>query len=166
MIGRRPAFAIALVIVLLGAGGVAIDTGLLGNSSYDRATVTVTDENGTRLATVETRVADTFQKRYTGLSDTESLTDGEGMLFVHDDAANHTYVMRDMDFSLDILFVAPNGTITTIHHAERPPANTPDSALDGYRGYGLYVVEVPYGYTNRTGIDTGDEVEIVGLDGN
>jgi hypothetical protein len=155
-----------VVVLLLAVGGafLALDAGLLTSSEYDRTTVTVSDANGTTLATVDVRVADTFEKRYTGLSNTDSLADGDGMLFVHGNAGTHSYVMRDMAFSLDILFIAPNGTITTIHHAERPPADTPNSELTEYRGYGQYVLEVPYGYTNRTGIDEGDTVEIAGTD--
>jgi uncharacterized membrane protein (UPF0127 family) len=158
------AVALALVFALVGGGLLAVDAGVFSPGSYDDATVTVTDENGTRLATVDVRVADTFQKRYTGLSDTASLADGEGMLFVHDRAGRHAYVMRDMAFPLDILFVGPNGTVTTVHHAELPPPNTPDEELERYRGDGRYVLEVPYGYTNRTGITVGDTVEIDGLD--
>ncbi|MEZ3142296.1 DUF192 domain-containing protein [Halobaculum sp. MBLA0143] len=143
---------------------LAVDAGVFTPSSYDDATVTVTDEDGSRLATVDVRVADTFQKRYTGLSDTASLADGEGMLFVHDRPGTHAYVMRDMAFPLDILFVDENGTVTTVHHAELPSSDTADSDLRRYRGYGVYVLEVPHGYTNRTGIDAGDTVTVDGLD--
>ena len=124
------------------------------------STVAAHDANGSTLATIDVRIADTYTKRYTGLSNTESLANGSGMLFVHDEASTHAYVMRDMDFPLDIVFVAPNGTITRIHHAELPPEGRED--LRRYRGYGKYVLEVPYGYTNRTGIDEGDRLVIDG----
>jgi uncharacterized membrane protein (UPF0127 family) len=130
------------------------------DGDYERTTVTVLD-NGDELATVDVRVADTFQKRYVGLSNTESLDNDEGMLFVHDSAGNHSYVMRDMAFPIDIVFIAPDGTITTIHHAPVEP-NASGSELTRYRGYGQYVLEVPYGYTNETGIETGDTVRIEG----
>ncbi|ERH12652.1 MAG: hypothetical protein J07HB67_01676 [halophilic archaeon J07HB67] len=87
------------------------------------------------------------------------------MLFVHDRPGTHAYVMRDMAFPLDIVFVASNGTVTRIHHAELPPAGTRDSDLTRYRGTGKYVLEVPYGYTNETGISVGDTVDIDGYDG-
>ncbi|MEZ3116409.1 DUF192 domain-containing protein [Halobaculum sp. MBLA0147] len=143
---------------MLVAGGVAVTLapGLLAPSEYERTTVTVADEDGTTLATVDVRIADTSRKRYVGLSATDSLDDDEGMLFVHDAPGQYAYVMRDMAFPLDILFVAPNGTVTRVHHAELPPPNTPESALERYRGRGQYVLEVPYGYTNRTGVTVGD----------
>jgi uncharacterized membrane protein (UPF0127 family) len=155
---------VAVVFAAVGGAALAVDAGLLTPSQYDRATVTLADEDGQTLATVEVRVADTFQKRYTGLSETASLDEGEGMLFVHDRAGSYAYVMRDMAFGLDIVFVAPNGTVTTIHHAERPPSGTTGDDLRRYRGYGVFVLEVPYGFTNRTGVTVGDEVSVSGLD--
>ncbi len=70
-------------------------------------------------------------------------------MFVHDSSGTYAYVMRDMDFPLDIVFVAENGTITRIHHAELAPEGTSESDLTRYRGTGKYVLELPYGYTNR-----------------
>ncbi|WP_251342247.1 DUF192 domain-containing protein [Haloplanus halophilus] len=125
-------------------------------SSYETTTVYLVDENGTRLAAVDVWVADTFPKRYVGLSDTTALEPGQGMLFVHDDEARHAYVMRDMDFPLDMVFVAANGTVTTIHHA---PLES-DGDLTEYAGRSKYVLEVPMGYTNRTGVDVGDRLRI------
>lgn len=133
-------------------------TALPGGGEYDRTTVTIASE-GEVVTEVEVRVADTYEKRYTGLSDTESLGPNEGMLFVHDDESQYAYVMRDMDFPLDILFVAENGTITRIHHAELEP-NASEGGLTRYRGVGKYVLEVPYGYTNETGVEEGDTVRI------
>ena len=125
-------------------------------SDYDTATVVLLDADGTQLATVDAWVADTFSKRYTGLSDTSALEPGQGMLFVHDNEDQHGYVMRKMDFPLDMVFVAENGTITTIHHA---PVES-DGDLTQYSGRAKYVLEVPMGYTNRTGIDVGDRIRI------
>lgn len=159
---------IAISIVAIAVLGVGVlYAGGLGpfsappDDAYERTTVTVLEENETELATVEVRVADTFRKRYVGLSDTESLARDEGMLFVHDSRGRHTYVMRDMDVPLDIIFVAPNGTITEIHHAPREP-DTSESDLTRYRGSGQYVLEVAYGYTNEMEIETGHQIRIEG----
>ncbi len=159
----RAVTAVVVGVLVLGAGAVVgLDPGLLSGGSYERTTVTLVDEDGSRLATVEARVADTQMKRYTGLSDTQSLDYGEGMLFVHDNEATHAYVMRDMNFPLDIVFVAANGTVTQIHHAPVPPSSTSEGELTRYRGYGKYVLEVPRGYANRTGLDEGDRVAVDG----
>ncbi|WP_117594169.1 DUF192 domain-containing protein [Haloprofundus halophilus] len=153
-----------LVVSLFAAGGVvAFDyvRSPPAPSEYETTTVTTVDGNdGTELAAVDVRIADTHNKRYTGLSNTTSLDDGEGMLFVHDSEGEYSYVMRNMEFPLDIVFVDADGTITRIHHAPLDPADESEGQLTRYTGHGKYVLEVPMGYTNRTGISEGDRLLI------
>ena len=155
----RTAGVLAVVLLVSVGGVVALELGFVGGD-YDRTTLTVEDESGHQLATVEVRVSDTFDKRYTGLSDTESLGPNEGMLFVHGSESHKTYVMRDMAFPIDMVFVAENGTITRIHHAELPPEGTAESDLKGYTGRAKYVLEVPYDFTTDHGIEVGDRLLI------
>jgi len=159
---RRRLAVVALVAVLV-VGGVAVVTnpGLLPVGEYDRTTVTAVDaESGESLATVQVRVADTRQKRYVGLSETDELGADEGMLFVHDDEGEYAYVMRGMAFPLDIVFVDADGTVTRIHRAELSPAGGSGSDRTRYRGRGKYVLEVPLGYTDEHGIEPGDRLRI------
>lgn len=152
------AVGIVVIIGLLGVVAVLqsppVSTG--GESGYGTATVSIHDENGTELGTVEVRIADTRDKRSTGLSETDSLEDGHGMLFVHDEPGEYGYVMRNMSFSLDIVFIAGDGTITTIHPAPAPAGEYEEV----YRGEGMYVLEVPKGWSNETGVSVGDSVRI------
>jgi uncharacterized membrane protein (UPF0127 family) len=129
------------------------------SGGYEWATVTVHDADGgnATLAAVDVRLADTTQKRYTGLSDTESLAADEGMFFVHPQEGQYAYVMRSMDFPLDIVFVGANGTITRIHHA---PTESDNDDLTRYRGVGKYVLEVPMDYTAERGIEEGDTIRV------
>ena len=129
-----------------------VDAGDFGN-----ATVTVADENGTQLATVDVRVADTRQERRVGLMQTDSLSNGSGMLFVHPRDAQYTYHMKNMAFDIDIIFVGANGTVTAVRHASAPDAG---ESTDTYTGRGKYVLEVPRGFANATGIEMGDEVRV------
>lgn len=128
---------------------------------YEHATVTAVDRNGTTLTTVDVRVADNSREQYIGLSHTDSLQRGEGMLFVFDGTDTRTFVMRDMNFPLDIVFADGSGAITTIHHAP-VPSKTSGSDLRHYPGRARYVLEVPRGYTNATGIDVGDRIVVPG----
>lgn len=145
---------LVLVAFLIVQSGVFVNPGPYGN-----ATVTVHDgDTGDQLATVHVRVADTFDQRYTGLSNTSSLEPDEGMLFVHDEEAVHGYVMRKMDFPLDMVFIAENGTITTIYHV--PTRANGARAMEPFEGYSMYILEVNRGWANRTGVDVGDVVEI------
>ena len=178
---RRAFVALVGVIVTLAVVFLAFQSGLwvdvVGVGGYETGTVTVTDSDNSTpctappnrtavaacgdsrtLGTVDVRISDTQPQRYTGLSDTESLGPNEGMLFVHENEGQYAYVMRDMDFDIDIIFIAENGTITTIHHAPAPPEG--ERYSERYSGQGKYVLEVNRGWTNETGVSVGDTVEL------
>ncbi|MFC7044627.1 DUF192 domain-containing protein [Halobacteriaceae archaeon GCM10025711] len=121
------------------------------------ATVTFLDENGTTLGTVRTVVADSPDERYTGLSDTECLQDDTGMLFVYDDEGRRTFVMRRMNFSIDMVFVGSDGRVTAIHHAPVPDAG---EDLKPYPGQAQWVVEVPREWTTDNGVAVGDRMQV------
>ena len=160
---RTAATLLATLLVLAAAGLVAYDLGHLeypGEGQHDRALVTFID-NDTELVTVETRVADTRAQRIQGLSGVESEADAY-MLFVHDREGTYTYVMRDMHVPLDIIFVAANGEVTTIHNAPVPPDDAEE--LTPYRGEGQWVVEVPQGFAAEHDIEPGVRVDIEYLD--
>lgn len=152
----RDSSRLLLAVVLIVVAAVVF-VYVLGLPGDEQTTVTFVDQNGTELATADVTVADSLSERYTGLSDTESLGPNEGMLFVHPVEGEHTYVMRNMSFPIDIVFVAANGQITTVHHAELPEEG---EDLEPYRGHGKYVVELPYRFTDRHGVDVGDTVRI------
>jgi uncharacterized membrane protein (UPF0127 family) len=126
---------------------------LLDTGEYTETTVTVSSANGTDA--VDVRVANTPAQRQIGLSRADHLENGSGMLFVHGSGGRKSYVMRNMSFGIDILFVDSEGTITEIHSAQPPPEDTAP-----YSGRGRYVLEVPRGWTTRQGIEVGDTVTI------
>jgi len=125
--------------------------------------VTVRDrESNEKLGSVTVEVADNRSERYTGLSEHESLGENEGMLFVYADEGEHTYVMRSMDFPIDIVYVDASGRITEIHHA---PTEEDNEDLTPYPGRGKYVLEVPYNWTTERGVEEGDVVVVEGVEG-
>ena len=161
---RTAAGVLAVLAVLAAVGLVAYGMGLVeypGEDRHDRARVTFVAENGTELASVEARVADTRAERMRGLSDAES-RDEAFMLFVHGEEAEQTYVMRDMDVPLDIVFVDADGVVTTVHGAPVPPDDAGD--LTEYEGRAKWVVELPRGFADEHGIEPGVEVRVEFLD--
>jgi hypothetical protein len=126
----------------------------------DRVTVVVLGPDGSERGRVTARVADDPGERYTGLSETDALSPDEGMLFVYGETGDRTFVMREMDFPLDIVFVHGNGTITRIHHA--PVEDGP--FLTRYRGRAKWVLEVNRGWTETHGVSAGDRIRIESAD--
>ncbi|SFS66059.1 DUF192 domain-containing protein [Halostagnicola kamekurae] len=153
----RLLLVVALAIVV---GFVLVQVGLFPTPwSADHATVTVTATDGDPRATVDAEVADTWSERYTGLSNHESLEGDEGMLFVHDGEGERTYVMRDMDFAIDIIFIDDDGEVTAVREARAPDAGEDGTDLE-YSDRAKWVLEVRSGYADERGIDAGDEVSI------
>jgi len=125
------------------------------HAGYDTRDVVVESAAGDRLGAVTAAVADTRALRYTGLSDTSSLPEDRGMLFVHERERGLTYVMREMDFGIDIVFAGADRVITEIHHAPAPGPDE-DGENQRYPGRGKYVLEVGYEWTTAREVAVGD----------
>lgn len=125
-------------------------------ADYETTVVTAQTPDGDRLGTVNAAIAETGDQRYLGLSDAESLPQDAGMLFVFPSPRESlTFVMREMDFGIDIVYADAEGTIVEIHDAPAPGPNE-DGSEQRYPGSGQYVLEVPYKWTDRNGVAVGD----------
>jgi len=132
------------------------DDGSEVHADYETTEVSI-ECNGEELGSVTAAIADTQDLRITGLSDTESLPEDRGMLFVFAEADSHRFVMREMDFAIDIIYADVDGTITEIHHAPKPGPNEDGNDYE-YPGFGQYVLEVNYDWTTDRGIEPGDQL--------
>jgi uncharacterized membrane protein (UPF0127 family) len=127
-------------------------------ADYETTTVTVESSEGEARGSVTAAVADDGDKRLLGLSDAEALPEDGGMLFVYAAPRDSlTYVMRRMSFGIDIVFVDGDREIVRIHNAPEPGPNE-DGEEQQYDGSGQYVLEVPYEWTDRHGVEVGDSL--------
>jgi len=127
------------------------------HADYETTEVRAVTPDGEVLGAVTAAIADTSELRYLGLSDTESLPEDRGMLFVYGDVADRRFVMRRMDFGIDIVYADGEGVITRIHHAEAPGPDE-DGEDQGYPGRGQYVLEVTLDWTSERGVEAGDRL--------
>ena len=118
---------------------------LTGCAASARSTVTL---GGTE---VQVLVADDDDERSRGLQGYDPLPDGEGMLFVYDDAVIRTFAMKQVAFPIDVLFVGDDLAITAIE-----PLDPGDMRLVSSPGPCRYVVELPQGWAEEQGIAVGD----------
>ena len=88
---------VQLIVVLL----IIFVTILLkiGTSLWPDADIEISGKN------LNVLVADTSDHRYEGWSGHDSMGDIDGMMFVFKNYAQHTMVMRDMNFPIDIVWV-------------------------------------------------------------
>lgn len=109
---------------------------------------------------VRVEVAATPGSRERGLMWRTSLPDGEGMLFVFGEVADHTFWMKNTLIPLDLVFLGADGAVLGVVE------NTEPQSLQG-RGVGkpsAYVLEVPGGWSSRHGLRAGAKLQLLGLE--
>jgi uncharacterized protein len=118
-------------------------------------------EEGARVViggtSVRVELADTLDERVRGLSGRESLSEGEGMLFVFPEDGRYGFWMKDMNFSIDIIWLSSAGKV--VHIAENVP---PDSYPASFQPAepARYVLEVPAGFAKAHNIALGSTASL------
>lgn len=127
-------------------------------ADYATTTVTVETSSGEALGAVTAAVAGDSDTRRLGLSDAASLPEDGGMLFVFPSARESlTFIMPEMSFGIDIVFISADRKVVEIRSAPEPGPDE-DGSKQEYEGSGRYVLEVPYEWTDRRGVEVGDSV--------
>ena len=106
---------------------------------------------------VQVEIVDTYEERAQGLSGISRLADTEGMLFVFTEDGQHSFWMKDMLFSIDIIWVAADGSV--VHIA---PSISPDSYPQSFTPPlpARYVLEVRAGFATEHEIGVGSKLQI------
>lgn len=113
---------------------------------------------------IPVEVANTKELQAKGLSDRESLDAGSGMLFDFGSTpVNAAFWMKDMHFSLDMIWIAGDKIVKIDPDIPYPAAGTPDSQLPLYTPQTLinYVLEVNAGFAASNNIKVGDQVQLL-----
>lgn len=100
-------------------------------------------------------MANTDALRTQGLSGRLSLPDGAGMLFVFDQDDEWGIWMKDMRFSIDIVWIDAEGSVVEV--VERATPETYPHVFAPRRP-ARYVLELPAGYAARNGIAEGIKI--------
>lgn len=98
-------------------------------------------------------------ERLRGLGGRQYIADNEGMLFVYEESGYHAIWMKDMYFSIDIVWIDENFRIIDIAK-NVPPSSYPKSFAPDIPA--RYVLEVNAGYADMHGIQIGDTLSLVG----
>jgi uncharacterized protein len=105
---------------------------------------------------ISVEIANTPEKRTKGLSGRDEIG-ANGMLFIFDTIDRHGIWMKDMNFSIDIIWIDENLRVVAIDRAVRP-----DTYPRTFRSPTpvRYVIETVENYTDMFGISVGDEVRL------
>lgn len=97
-------------------------------------------------------IADSDTERVQGLSHTEALPEGAGKLFVFERPGLYGFWMKDMRYSIDIIWLDEKMTVVTIKESA-----TPESYPETFypNAESKYVLEVPAGFSTENDIVVG-----------
>jgi uncharacterized membrane protein (UPF0127 family) len=107
--------------------------------------------------TVRVAVADTPESRARGLGGRAGLAADEGMLFVFLADGKYAFWMKDMRFSLDILWLSSEGKVVSLVERVSPSTYPRDFVPDVPA---RYVLELPAGYVGVHAVRLGDTVRL------
>jgi len=102
---------------------------------------------------IRLQLADTPAERVQGLSGRDGLAEDEGLLFIFEEDGHHAFWMKDMRFSIDILWLKADGEVVDIA-SNVAPETYPQSFAPSIPA--RYVLELPAGFAERYTIEVGD----------
>lgn len=106
-------------------------------------------------------VAETETERQQGLSGTDLLPDGRGMLFVFPESDLWGIWMKGMKYDLDIVWFDESGKVVEVVEGAKAPTSL-DQELEVYSNDipALYVLEVPAGKAAEYGLTAGEQIKV------
>lgn len=104
---------------------------------------------------IHVSIADTYETRAKGLSNTDPLLENEGMLFVFATPGYYGFWMKDMKYPLDIIWLDKNYKVVSLQK-DISPESYP--TIFKPQVLASYVLEVPAGFVELYGIQNGDFV--------
>lgn len=117
------------------------------------------------MATVNGRtfyldIAKTQSEQEVGLAKYSSLSTNKAMYFPFDPPSYQAFWMKDMKFSIDIIFIRDNKIITIFDNTSFPASKTKDDELQIYRPSNSTdgVLEIHAGLAKKYNIHVGDTV--------
>jgi uncharacterized protein len=109
----------------------------------------------TQAAVISTQTAKTDQERQKGLSGKNCLGANEGMLFIFDKPDGYSFWMKDMKFSLDIIWVDADKKIV-YEQKNVSPDTYPNSFTNPAPAE--YVLEIGAGQADKHGLQPGTQL--------
>ncbi len=109
-------------------------------------------------ATFSVAVARTPAELRRGLSGSDPLRQGQGMLFVFPQDGRYGIWMKDMSYPIDVLWLSSDRKVVHIREGF-PPSSFPEVEHPGVPA--RYVLELPAGSVRKSGIKIGSEARFM-----
>ena len=105
-------------------------------------------------------VAESPIRRQLGYMFRERVGPEDGMIFVFEEAAFHSFWMKNVGFSLDLLWMAGDGTVVDVA-LEIPPCREDPCPSYVPMARALYVLELAGGRAEKLGIRPGQALQVL-----
>jgi hypothetical protein len=107
---------------------------------------------------IKAEIADTLITKTKGLMFRKSLPENEGMLFIFDEEAYHSFWMMNMSFPIDIIWINKEKKVIDITK-DAQPCKIICSTIYRPKEKAMYVLEVNANFTDEHGIKIGTSLE-------
>lgn len=132
---------------------VALLFGVTATAWYQHSQLATMSLTMTDRSTYELEVADTVKTQSKGLSGRKSMPRNEGMLFVFPREGKQCFWMKDMHFSLDMIWLNEHQKVVSIDRNVSPGTYPQQFCGDAST---MYVIELNAGQASKEGIVRGD----------
>jgi len=151
---KKVLFIFALFLVL--AFGMVFAQNYLKTKSFSlfkkTPTITINDRS------FQISVADSQKEREIGLSETKSLPENQGMIFLFEKPGYYSFWMKNMKIPIDIIYIN-NDQIVTIHNNLQPPKEQESSIVYIPEEPSDKVLEIKAGLSRAYNFKKGDKVK-------
>jgi len=113
------------------------------------------DKKKNLVKQIDVEIADTDNKRHTGLMFREKMDSSQGMLFIFPNEEDQAFYMKNTIIPLDIIFINGKKQIVKIYKHTTPYS---EKDLPSFKPV-LYVIEVNAGFTDKYNIKEGDYID-------
>ncbi len=107
---------------------------------------------------IKVELATTVKEQEQGLSGRKNLAEGTGMLFIFDKSARYSFWMKDMNFSIDMIWFNSDFQVVYIKKNAQPESY-PDIFTPELEA--KYVLEVPAGFSEKNNLEVGNMVQFL-----
>ncbi len=146
---------ILLAVFRLGGGLTSLLPFVGGNKTDATAKIGET--------TINLEVSKSTEELQKGLSGRDDLPEDQGMIFVFEEKAQHSFWMKEMRFPIDIIFI-DDTTVKQVVENAAPSGQVPNLTIYTPDSPVNLVLEVNAGKAKELGIKEGTTIEFTGLE--
>lgn len=144
----------ALVVLFLGILFLVII--ISKNTSSTKTKITINNK------TFNVFVAKSDIEKQIGLSSKNKIPENQGMLFLFEKPDYYSFWMKEMKFSIDIIYIE-NNKVTTVINNVKPPTNSTSLSIYKPKKKSDMVIEINGGLAEKYNIREGSSVNIKSL---